>query len=228
MIPLCMTAVEKVRGTGARATTALRGVDLGVGRGEVVLLTGPSGSGKTTLLGAAAGLLSVDSGQVIAAGVDLATLSAAALRAHRARSIGFVFQRANLLEGLTVRENVAMAAALAGTPASDVDAVLEAVGVARLADRRPSELSGGQEQRVAVARALVHRPALVLADEPTASLDGESGAAVADALTALARETGAAVLVATHDPRIARYATREVHLVDGRTAAGTHLRSARG
>ncbi len=218
MTPLSMILVSKTRGTGARATPALQGVDLDVSPGEVLLLTGPSGSGKTTLLGVAAGLLSVDSGRVLAAGADLATLSAAALRSHRARTIGFVFQHANLLEGLTARENVAMAAVLAGLKDVDqaVDATLDAVGMLALADRRPSELSGGQEQRVAVARALVHRPLLVLADEPTASLDSASGAAVAHALTELASRRGAAVVVATHDPRMTRVATRQVHLVDGR------------
>jgi putative ABC transport system ATP-binding protein len=148
----------------------------------------------------------------------------AAKRTHRARAVGFVFQRSNLLEALTARENVLLMAALARMPRPEAERetgrLLELLGVAHAADRRPGTLSGGEEQRVAVARALVHRPAVVLADEPTGSLDSAAGQAVAESLQALARARGAAVLVATHDPRLAGFATRRLRMLDGRLHDG--------
>jgi len=217
MITLELSNVSKRRGAGPHAVQALEGVSLAVDAGELVLLEGPSGSGKTTLLALAAGLLRADSGQVRLAG-DVLGPDTATRRRRRARLVGFVFQRGNLLPGLTARENVLLQARLAGmsAPERQVDEILEALGVHGLASRRPDELSGGEEQRVAVARALVHRPALVLADEPTASLDGHSGCAVSEQLRALGRARGAAILVATHDPRLLPYATRRVRLLDGR------------
>lgn len=219
-----LLAVSKTRGEGARASRAVVDVSLSVAPGEVVLLRGPSGSGKTTLLSLAAGLLVPDGGRVVLSGAELDARDAARCRARRRREVGFVFQRPSLLPNLTVVENVLLAAALAGgSPdggTEEAAALLDQLGLARLAGRRPGELSGGEEQRVAVARALVHRPALVLADEPTGSLDGETGRAVAGSLAELARARGAAVLVATHDGRLEPFATRVVSLVDGRLAAG--------
>jgi ABC-type lipoprotein export system ATPase subunit len=216
---LVMTNVSRSRGRGRQAVPALRDVSLAVEAGEVVLVEGPSGSGKTTLLAVAGGLLTPDAGAVGIVGLDLGALDVAARRRLRTRSVGFVFQRASLLERLSVRDNVRLAAALSGldpaAAALEADALLERLGLGGLGGRRPSELSGGEEQRVAVARSLVHRPALVLADEPTACLDGVSGRAVAEALAGLARERGAAVLVATHDPRLASFGTRRLLLVDG-------------
>ena len=215
---LSFDRAAKTRGT--HRTPALRGVSLSIASGEVALLVGPSGSGKTTLLALAAGLLLADTGSISVAGSDLARLDAARRRRLRAGRIGMVFQRAHLLPALSVRENVELAGLVADLSRAEAgaraDELLEALGIDRLARRRAGELSGGQEQRVAVARALVHRPALLLADEPTASLDTTSGREVARLLCALARQRGAAVIVATHDQRLESIASRRLQLVDGR------------
>lgn len=220
MSALELRGVSKTRGRGAQAVRAVRDLSLRVEPGDFVLLEGPSGVGKTTLLAVAAGLLSVDAGDVLLADVSLPGLSPAARRRHRARSVGFVFQRSNLLAGLSCRENVRLMGALAGLPPREVDQeterLIEELGLGRVADRRPRTLSGGEEQRVAVARALVHRPAVVLADEPTGSLDTESGLAVAECLRSLAAGRGAALLVATHDVRLRPFATRCIHMLDGK------------
>jgi len=219
MIVLELDRVSKVRGSGRHAVRALRDASLVIRRGEFVLLEGPSGSGKTTLLGVAAGLLTPTSGNVRLVGHSLAALADSARRALRARQVGFVFQRSNLLARLTVRENVMLMRTLADggrtSARSDAARLLAALGIEWLADRRPRELSGGEEQRVAVARALVHRPAIVFADEPTGNLDGATGRAVAAALAEAAAECGAAVLVATHDPRLVPYAARRLGIDDG-------------
>lgn len=201
--------------------SVLRDIELRLGAGEVMVVEGPSGSGKTTLLAVAGGLLCPDQGRVDWNGTRLG----AGTPGRRAHDLGFVFQRPNLLAQLTLRENVLLAAALAGLrPASAgeaTDALLRSLDIAALSHRRPCELSGGEEQRAAVARSLVHRPRLVLADEPTASLDGEAALAVAAALIEQARAQGAAVLIATHDPRLARMANRRARLIEGRLHEGT-------
>jgi len=224
MSALELRGVWKSRGRQPRAVAALRGVSLAAAPGELVLIEGPSGVGKTTLLAVAAGLLRPDAGEVLLAGRSLMAMGPAAKRTHRARAVGFVFQRSNLLEALTARENVLLMAALARMPRPEAERetgrLLELLGVAHAADRRPGTLSGGEEQRVAVARALVHRPAVVLADEPTGNLDSAAGQAVAESLQALARARGAAVLVATHDPRLAGFATRRLRMLDGRLHDG--------
>ena len=218
MSSLELRGVGKTRGSGRQAVRALSDVNLRLEPGELVLLEGPSGSGKTTLLSVAAGLLTPDEGTVTLAGHELGPLSPAARRTVRARHVGFVFQRANLLEGLCVRDNVALAGALAGMPRdraeAEADRLLAALGIAELFDRSPSHLSGGEEHRVAVARALVHTPAVVLADEPTGNLDSASGRSVAEALRSLAAHS--AVLVASHDTRLHPFATRRLWIEDGR------------
>jgi ABC-type lipoprotein export system ATPase subunit len=220
---LALIGVTKTRGRGHRAVRVLKGATLEIQPGEFVLLEGPSGSGKTTLLGVAGGLLSPDSGDVILAGRPLHLVSRDARGAIRATHAGIVFQRANLLPGLTVRENILLMSRIAGMTSDDGNRetvrLLEVLGLSAHAGRYPAELSGGEEQRVAVARALVHRPQVVLADEPTGNLDGHTGHAVAVSLAELARERGSAVLVCTHDTRLVPFATRRLHLRDGRVVA---------
>ena len=212
-------SVSKYRGPARRSLRVLHEASFSIAAGELVLVVGPSGSGKTTLLGVAAGLLKADHGEVETHGVRVDRATPGALRALRAQAIGAVFQRPNLLGGLTARENVLLMASVAGMPQAEAqvetERLLDRLGVGRLADRFPHELSGGEEQRVGIARALVHRPAVILADEPTASLDYHSGEAIAAVLASLAAEGQAAVLIATHDLRLRRFASRCLQLVDG-------------
>ena len=223
MRALIVEAVSKSRGTGAQAVPVLHQVSLAVDPGECISLEGPSGSGKTTLLAVAGGILTPDEGLVVLAGRELHGTSRAEDRRWRSTAVGFVFQRWNLLPRLTVRENVLLMGRIAGHTAReterDADDLLERLGLSRLGARYPRELSGGEEQRVAVARALVHRPAVVLADEPTGSLDVLAGQAVMEELTGLAKLNGTAIVIATHDPRIASFATRRIGIEDGRIRA---------
>ena len=191
--------------------------------GEFVVVTGPSGAGKSTLLHVAGGLDEPDSGTVAAAGQDVWAMGAGARAAFRRRNLGFVFQFFNLMPMLTAVENVSLPLVLDGLPARKADAraeeLLQRVGLGDRTRHRPAELSGGQMQRVAVARALVARPSIVLADEPTGNLDSHSSTEVLELLRALSEEDGAAVVMVTHDQAAAHYGTRELHLVDGRARA---------
>lgn len=220
MSTLALSRISQDRGVGRRRHRVLHDVSLTIAPGEFVLLEGPSGSGKSTLLGVAAGMLTPVEGSVTLAGMALERLSSAAKRRHRARTLGFVFQRPNLVSGLTALDNVRLMAEIAGV--ASVEAMrrahdlLERVGLGSLAGRLPHELSGGEEQRLAIARALVHRPALVLADEPTSNLDGHAGRTVAELLVTLTRAHDTAVLVSTYDPRLAPYAQRRIAILDGR------------
>lgn len=212
-----------LRGRGLRysygAQEVLRGVDLEVRAGEVVALMGPSGSGKSTMLHLLAGLLAPDEGEVELLGRRIDRLSEGERSRIRLEHLGFVFQFGDLVPELTVGENVELPLSLLGARAGDVRtrarAMLDQLGVADVAERRLSEVSGGQAQRVAVARALVHEPAVVLADEPTGSLDTVNGELVLDALLAAARQTGSAVMIVTHELRVAARAAREIQLRDG-------------
>jgi putative ABC transport system ATP-binding protein len=192
---------------GATATHALRGVSLEMNAGEFLLLMGPSGSGKTTLLSILGGILTPTSGEVVALGTRLGSLNPSALARFRLANLGFVFQGFNLFGALTSRDNAKVRA--------QADALLAEVGLRDKNDSRPAELSAGEKQRVAIARALACSPRIIMADEPTASLDSENGKAVTDLLCALAKSRGAAVLTVTHDPRIADVADRIVYLEDG-------------
>jgi putative ABC transport system ATP-binding protein len=213
--------VEKVFGEGAVAVRALRGVDLEVREGEFLALVGPSGSGKTTLLNLLGALDRPTSGALSVLGRDVAALGRRQRAALRLRGIGFVFQAYNLVPVLTARENVEFVLELQGMGAerrARASEVLDELGLRDLAGRRPAELSGGQQQRVAVARAVASRPRLVLADEPTANLDGENAEVLMHLMRDLRDRHGMTFLFSTHDPRVVTHAVRVVTLVDGRVA----------
>jgi len=198
----------------------LRDVDLAIAPGEIVLLTGPSGSGKTTLLTLIGALRAMQTGSCVVLGQELAGANERQRVALR-RRIGFIFQQHNLLGFLSARQNVAMSleidpAAPERERLARAGAMLAAVGLADKTESLPGQLSGGQRQRVAVARALVGTPGLVLADEPTAALDRQSGQDVVRLLTDLARQRGVPILLVTHDPRILDIADRIVAMEDGR------------
>ena len=218
--------LEKTFGGGSAAgVTAVRGVDLAVDEGEFVAITGASGSGKSTLLHMLGGITRPSAGRVLLEGVDLATLDDDALAEIRRRRIGFVFQRYNLLPELSLAENVALPLVLDGAPEARcreaARQALEAVGMDHRADHRPDALSGGEQQRGAVARALVTDPAIVLADEPTGALDSVNSGVVLELLQRLVRDRRQTVILVTHDPGIAAAAGRVVRMKDGLVAAIT-------
>ena len=209
--------VSRTYATGRGEVRAVRDVTLRVERGEWVTLVGPSGCGKSTLLNLIAGLDRPSTGRAVVAGVDLATLDQEGLARWRARNVGIVFQFFQLLPTLTALENVILPMEFAGRGGDRRVAahdLLAAVGVSHLANHLPSELSGGEQQRVAVARALANTPPLIVADEPSGNLDAASGAAVLDLLTDYWRGGGTLVLV-THDAAIAERAPRVVTMADG-------------
>lgn len=210
-----LAGVTKSYQTGEVTVSALRGVDLAVPQGQFVVILGPSGSGKTTLMNLIGGIENPSTGDVMVSGTDLADSDDAALTDYRRRQVGFVFQFFNLIPTLTAFENVALVAELVGLGESDATAALAEVGLAERADHFPSALSGGEQQRVAIARALVKRPAVLLADEPTGSLDLETGRQVLAALRRAADETGCTVLLVTHNRAIADIADRVLHLGSG-------------
>jgi len=209
---------------GAHVVPALRGVSLTIEEGELVAVTGPSGSGKSTLLHLLGGLDVPDEGRVVIAGQTLGTLSDDALTVFRRRRIGVVFQAYNLLPTLTAAENVALPLLLDDVPRRAIDArvaeALQAVGMLARRSHRPAELSGGEQQRIAVARALVVEPALILADEPTGSLDSRTAAEVLELFRDAARARGRTILMVTHDRDAAAVADRELHMVDGALTNG--------
>ncbi|MDP1795414.1 MAG: ABC transporter ATP-binding protein [Acidimicrobiales bacterium] len=206
---------------GGIETAALDGVDVAIERGELVAVCGPSGSGKSTLLHVAGALDVPNAGEVFVDGWSLTGRSAAERAALRNTAIGFVFQQFNLLPSLSVSENVALPAVLARRKSADIDAraaeLIDLVGLTEKAKRRPSQLSGGEQQRVAVARALMLDPSIVLADEPTGNLDTKAGAAVM-ALLLASNAAGRTVVIVTHDPRIAAQCQRVIYLRDGQVA----------
>jgi putative ABC transport system ATP-binding protein len=220
-----MTPDPLLTGTGLHKafgpTPALVGASLEVAAGEVVALMGPSGSGKSTLMHCLAGIVQVDAGRVVYRGSELSALPDSARSALRRTEFGFVFQFGQLVPELTCLENVALPLRLAGIRrrAAELRARgwIERLEVGAIADHRPGEVSGGEGQRVAVARALVGEPRVLFADEPTGALDSLNGERVMQLLTTAARESGVAVLLVTHEPRVAAYADREVVMRDGRT-----------
>jgi putative ABC transport system ATP-binding protein len=217
-VVLEITDLTRVHGTGEAAVHALRGVSLSVEAGELVAVMGPSGSGKSTLLSIAGGLDSPTGGTVAIEGTVLGSLSRSRLAALRRRSVGYVFQDFNLIPALTAAENVALPRELDGDSSRKARALavraLEEVGIPELADRFPDEMSGGQQQRIAIARAVVGDRRLVLADEPTGALDTETGEQVLRLLRARC-DAGAAGVLVTHEARHAAWADRVVFLRDG-------------
>jgi putative ABC transport system ATP-binding protein len=201
-------------------TVALDGASLAVSPGEVVAVVGPSGSGKSTLLHCAAGILRPDAGQIVFDGQRVERMSESARSALRRSAFGFVFQFGQLVPELTAAENIALPVMLGGTSRrgalAEAKRWLAQLDLAAVAGKRPGELSGGEGQRVAVARALAHRPRVVFADEPTGSLDSLSGELVMNLLVGLAGDEGAAIVIVTHDARTAAYARRDVVVRDGR------------
>ncbi len=215
--------MHKTYRRGDERVQVLADFNLTLGAGEFVVVTGPSGAGKSTLLHIAGGLESPDNGTVAVAGTDLWSMRPGARAAFRRRNLGFVFQFFNLVPMLTAVENVSLPLVLDGVSARLADAraveLLDRIGLGDRARHRPAEMSGGQMQRVAVARALVARPSILLADEPTGNLDSHSSTEVLDLLKTLSDEDGTAVVMVTHDPAATRYGSRELHLVDGRASA---------
>ncbi|OGT91101.1 MAG: ABC transporter ATP-binding protein [Gammaproteobacteria bacterium RIFOXYD12_FULL_61_37] len=207
-----------VYGTGEAAVRALDGVDLAVRRGEMLALVGPSGSGKTTLLMILGCLLRPSAGEVRVDGAPVAGLAPAVLGALRLSRMGFIFQGYNLFPALTALENVQLALDLKGRDLDEGADLLHRVGLGARLNSYPRQLSGGEKQRVAVARALAGEPGIILADEPTAALDTANGLGVVELLHELA-QAGRAVVVVTHDPRVAGLADRIVRIQDGRIAA---------
>ena len=212
----------KTYSTRGVETPALVGLDLEIDEREFTALAGPSGSGKTTLLNLFGALDEPTSGEVRLDGERLADLSPRELSELRLRKLGFIFQAYNLIPVLTARENVEFVMELQGIPAAErrarADELLAEVEIADLADKRPLEMSGGQQQRIAVARAIASRPRVVLADEPTANLDSKTAGRLLDLMARLNSERGVTFLFSTHDPLVIDRATRKVRLVDGRIA----------
>jgi putative ABC transport system ATP-binding protein len=213
-------AVSKTYRLGAIEVNALHDVSLSIHRGEFTALMGPSGSGKSTLLNICGLIDKPTRGACLIDGVDTSANTEDELTHMRREKIGFVFQGFNLIPVMSVRDNVGFPLMVAGISAKQsdatVDAMLEQVGLRDKAKRLPDELSGGQRQRVAIARALVRTPRLVIADEPTANLDGETATHIIDLMQELGRSRGVTFLIATHDPRMVQRCDRVVALVDGR------------
>ncbi|MCK5795910.1 MAG: ABC transporter ATP-binding protein [Deltaproteobacteria bacterium] len=201
---------------------ALRGVDLEIATGDFVVLAGPSGSGKTTLLNLIGALDTPTSGKITVDGERLDALTGRRQAALRLRRIGFVFQSYNLIPVLTAYENAEYVMLLQGVDAKTrserVGSIFAAVGLSGMEDRRPAQLSGGQQQRVAVARAIVANPALILADEPTANLDSETGTELVELMLDLNAKRGITFIVSSHDDKVIKRGRRVVHLVDGALA----------
>lgn len=211
--------LEMVYQSGIEGFQALKGVNLEVKQGDIQLLMGPSGSGKTTLLSILAGILTPTAGRVVVMGEEITNLSRDKLAQFRLHNVGFIFQGFNLFPALSARENVELVLNIKGVKGraarQQAQVLLEQVELGDKADRQPGDLSGGQKQRVAIARALAGDPKLIMADEPTAALDSNSGHKVISLIRQLAKEGGATVLMVTHDSRLVDVADRVVYLEDG-------------
>jgi len=218
-VPILVRGVSKVFQLGGQRVAALDGLDASVEAGQFAVVMGPSGSGKSTLLNLVGGLDRPTGGHILVGGNDIARMDEIALASYRRRMVGFVFQSFNLISSMTARQNVEFPMLFAGVGSdarrARADALLEAVGLGHRAGHRPVELSGGEQQRVAVARAMANAPPILLGDEPTGNLDTRTGEEIMQLLSRL-NSAGHTLLVVTHDTRIARYADRIVHMEDGR------------
>ncbi len=223
------TGVVKTYGTGSAQVTALRGVDLEVRVGELLMLVGPSGCGKTTLISVVAGILDRDAGECEVFGQDFQEMPQGLRTRRRGEQVGFVFQAFNLLPTLTAVENVAIPLLINGmrrrSAIEQAAHLMERVGLGDRTGSLPAQLSGGQQQRVAIARALVHNPKLIVCDEPTSSLDHETGHQVMEILRAVAAAPGRSLIIVTHDARIFEFADRIARMDDGRVIETTQNRN---
>jgi putative ABC transport system ATP-binding protein len=212
--------IVKSFGTGDTQVTVLKGIDLDIYLGEMLLLVGESGGGKTTLLSAIAGILDIDDGDIDVLGVPLSELPEGKRTTFRGQTMGFVYQQFNLLPTLTAVENVAVPLLIQKVGRAKAlgraQVMLERVGLSDRAEFLPKNLSGGQQQRVAIARALVNEPRLLICDEPTAALDGQNGQKIMELLREVGRSPDRCVVVVTHDSRIFHFGDRMAHLTDGR------------
>ncbi|MGW5983802.1 ABC transporter ATP-binding protein [Bacillus mycoides] len=212
--------VQKVYGKkGENQSYALKGVSFSIREGEFVGIMGPSGSGKTTLLNVISTLDHATDGKVEIAGTDITKMRQGALSDFRSKKLGFIFQDFNLLENLSIYENIALPLSLQGVPSREigpkVTKVAEMLGISSLLQKYPSEVSGGQKQRSAAARALVHEPAIILGDEPTGALDSKNATSLLDAIKGLNEEQNVSIMMVTHDPFSASYCQRILFIQDG-------------
>jgi putative ABC transport system ATP-binding protein len=211
--------IRKVFGSGSSEVKALRGINLDVQEGELMMLVGPSGCGKTTLISVIAGVLDSSNGTCRVFGHSMQNMTNDERTRYRGRSIGFVFQQFNLIPSLTLSENVAIPLLINGerydTALEKASTALQRVGLSGRENDRPAQLSGGQQQRVAIARAIVHSPQLIVCDEPTSALDHVTGELIVELLREVASGDGRALIIVTHDSRIFRYADRIARMDDG-------------
>ncbi|MFZ1990975.1 MAG: ABC transporter ATP-binding protein [Alphaproteobacteria bacterium] len=209
--------LEKTYRTGAVEVRALRGVDLSAEEGELLVMLGPSGSGKSTFLNILGGLDEASAGRALFRGKEITAFGEHDLTAYRRNHVGFVFQFYNLIPSLTARENVSLVTEIARDPLAPEEA-LKLVGLGERMDHFPAELSGGEQQRVAVARAIAKRPSILLCDEPTGALDSATGIGVLEAIDQVNRELKAVTILITHNAGIADMADRVIHFADGKVS----------
>ncbi|MDF1752314.1 MAG: ABC transporter ATP-binding protein [Verrucomicrobiales bacterium] len=222
-----LTDIQKSFGKGRAKVEVLRGIDISVAAGEMLMIEGPSGCGKTTLLSILSGTLKPDSGKVVVLDNEITSSTNRGLAKFRAHHLGFAFQLFNLIPSISIWENVSVPLLIQGVKGRDAKKrainILAEVGLDDRANLLPNRLSGGQQQRVAIARALVHEPEIIICDEPTSALDGATGEHIMTILRKLTSEKNATVVIVTHDPRIHHFADRIVHMEDGKIL-GSSLR----